>query len=352
MDHQKAGVVLHNATIKAVAKDAGVSVATVSRVINSNCKVSAELVEAVNKSIAKLNYYPNTVARSLKFDSTLSIGLIISDISNSFFCFLARTIEDVIHGDNYNMIVCSTDNQQDKELSYLRLLLGKKVDGIIINTTGMNDELITSVSHVLPVVLCGRKIHSPSFHGDFVDSDNEAGSYTLTRHLIEHGHRRIAIVNGQRIFSSAAERLAGFARAMKTIGVAVDEGYPYLFEGNFTDSNSGTLAAKALLSLPAPPTAIIAMNNELAAGVLRYCHDRGIHIPQDLSICSYGKIFNNDLLYVQPSYVTMDPTLLGHKIASFMLERIAGKNQHSNREMRLDAQLVKGTGVSAPASPD
>ncbi len=346
--YRKAGGVLRNATVKAVAKDAGVSVATVSRVINNISNVSPELVLAVNKSIQKLNYYPNSVARSLKFDSTLSIGLIISDISNSFFCFLARTVEDAIHSENYNMIVCSTDNRQDKELSYLRLLMGKKVDGIIINTTGKNDEMITSISHVLPVVLCGRKIHSPSFHGDFVDSDNEAGSYTLTRHLIGHGHRRIAIVNGQGNVSSAVERLAGFTRAMASIGVTVDEGYPYLYEGSFTDSNSGALAAGALLSLPNPPTAVIAMNNELAAGVLRYCNDRRIRIPQDLSVCSYGKIFNNDLLYVQPSYVSMEPSILGSRIASNMLERIAQKNQMDNRETRFDAHLVEGTAVSAP----
>lgn len=90
------------------------------------------------------------------------------------------------------------------------------------------------------------------------------------------------------------------------------------------------------------------MNNELAAGVLRYCHDQCISIPQDLSVCSYGRIFNNDLLYIQPSYVTMEPSVLGSRIAEYMLERIALKNQMDNRETRFDAQLVEGTGVSAP----
>ncbi len=194
---------MKNATIKAVAMDAGVSVATVSRVINNLPNVRPELVVRVNRSIEKLNYFPNTIARSLKFDSTLSIGLIISDISNSFFCYLARTIEDVIQAENYNMFVCSTDNRQNLELSYLKLLLGKKVDGIIINTTGLNDEMISSVSQVLPVVLCGRKIQTRSFRGDFVDSENEEGSYRLTRHLLELGHRRIGIVNGQGIVSPA-----------------------------------------------------------------------------------------------------------------------------------------------------
>lgn len=339
---------MKNATIKAVAMDAGVSVATVSRVINNLPNVRPELVVRVNRSIEKLNYFPNTIARSLKFDSTLSIGLIISDISNSFFCYLARTIEDVIQAENYNMFVCSTDNRQNLELSYLKLLLGKKVDGIIINTTGLNDEMISSVSQVLPVVLCGRKIQTRSFRGDFVDSENEEGSYRLTRHLLELGHRRIGIVNGQGIVSPAQERLAGFTRAMGEAGLVVDASYPYAVEADFNDSRSGAQAAEALLSLPQPPTAVIAMNNELATGVLRYCHERKIRIPQDLSLCTYGKILNNDLLFVQPCHVVMDTTALGTQIANCMLERIARKNEIGNREFRIPAPLVDGSACAPP----
>lgn len=339
---------MKNATIKAVAKDAGVSVATVSRVINKLPNVSPELVIRVNQSIEKLNYFPNTIARSLKFDSTLSIGLIISDISNSFFCYIARTIEDVIQAENYNMFVCSTDNRQNLELSYLKLLMGKKVDGIIINTTGMNDELISTISQEIPVVLCGRKIMTSSFKGDFVDSENEVGSYTLTRHLLKMGHRRIAIINGQNIISPAQERLAGFIRAMDEFGFSVDKDYPYIIEADFNNSRTGTMAANRLMSLPEPPTAVIAMNNELATGVLRFCHERQIHIPNNLSLCTYGKILNNDLLFIQPCRVEMDPAIIGAQLARCMLERIAKKNDINNREFRIPAPLVDGNACAPP----
>ncbi len=344
----KAGKPVKNATIKAVARDAGVSVATVSRVINQLPNVSPELIIRVNRSIEKLNYFPNTIARSLKFDSTLSIGLIISDISNSFFCYIARTIEDVIHTENYNMFVCSTDNRQNIELSYLKLLMGKKVDGIIINTTGMNDDLITSISQEIPVVLCGRKINNTAFKGDFVDSENETGSYELTKHLLKLGHRRIAVVNGQSVVSPAQERHAGFARAMEEYGILIDASYPYILEADFNDSGTGALAAEKLMALKQPPTAVIAMNNELATGVLRYCYEHKIRVPEDLSLCTYGKILNNDLLFVQPCRVEMDPVIIGNQLARFMLERIAKKNEIANREYRVNAPLVNGSACAPP----
>lgn len=339
-----------NVTIKAVARDAGVSIATVSRVLNKNYAVSPELQERVQRSIEKLQYYPNSVARSLKNDSTHSIGLIVSDISNDYFCALARSVEDIIMRQNYNLIVCSTDSQHEKELSYMHLLLGKKVDGLIINTSGNNDALISASSRDIPIVLCGRKVNDPSFRGDFVDSDNQTGSYMLTRHVIEKGHRRIAIINGQMTVSSARERLAGFAQAMQTIGVDVDESYRYYIEGNFNQFNSGYDAARQLMQMDDPPTAIIAMNNLLCTGALRYCHDHGVLIPQDVSLCSYGRIQNSELLYVEPSYIVMDPFILGRRIGEQMLERLASKNELANQEIRFSATLVEGSGVCPPKS--
>ena len=334
-----------NITIKAVAKDAGVSIATVSRVLNKNYPVSSELEQRVMRSVEKLNYYPNSVARSLKFDSTLSIGLIVSDISNSFFSTISRSVEDVVMRKHYDLIVCSTDSQGDKELSYIQLLLGKKVDGLVLNITGHNDDFIRQISHTIPVVLCGRRVSSPEYKGDFADSDNSSGSYSLIKHLIDHGHRRIAILNGQMLVSSARERYDGFCRAMAGIGITVDSSYPYCYEGDFTTAGSGYEGARHLMSLPEPPTAIAAMNNELCVGAMRYCHEHGIRIPEDVSLCSYGKIQNEDLMYVRPSYVVMDPAVIGTRIADLLLERIEHKNRLANREVLFSAELVAGNGV-------
>lgn len=333
---------MSNITIKDVAREAGVSIATVSRVLNQNYFVSPELEKKVMDAIEKLNYYPNSVARSLKNESTQTIGLIVSDISNSFFTIVNRSVEDVVKQHNYNLIVCSTDNQQEKEYSYLQLLLEKKVDGIILNTTGYNHDFVTSVSQQVPIVLCGRKIDNPAFRGDFVDSDNTTGTYKMTKHMIELGHRRIGIIGGQQTISSGTERLEGFRRAMATIGITVDDNYKYQFTGNYNRSQSGYDGAEYLCSLPQPPSAVLAMNNELAVGALRYFRSHNIAIPEQLSFACYGNVLNVDLFYVQPDNIDMDPRQIGTKMGEMLIERIEHKNELPNREIRFSPMLIQG----------
>jgi len=336
---------MRNITIIDVAKEAGVSIATVSRVLNDNYTVSTELKTKVNDAISKLNYFPNSIARSLKNESTLTIGLIVSDISNAFFTTLARSVEDVLRHNDYNIIVCSTDNKKEIELAYLHLLMEKKVDGIILNTTGENSEFIASLSHSIPIALCGRKVNDLSFKGDFVDSDNSNGSYELTRHLIAMGHKKIGIINGQQYVSSGSERMDGFCKAMQTINIRVDADYPYVYNGDFNRIESGYQGAEYLLNLPDPPTSIVAMNTEMAIGTLRYCKEHNVAIPNDVSIGSYGDIVNADLFYVQPSYVTMSPLAIGKRLAELIIERIESRDEVTNREIRFATQLVAGNGV-------
>lgn len=333
---------MSNVTIKDVAKEANVSIATVSRVLNQNYFVSPELEKKVMDAIKKLNYYPNSVARSLKNESTQTIGLIVSDISNSFFTIVNRAVEDVLKKYKYNLIVCSTDNQKEKEYSCFQLLLEKKVDGIILNTTGFNHDFVASVSQQLPIVLCGRKVESTSFHGDLVDSDNITGTYKMVRHIIELGHKKIGFIGGQQTISSGQERYEGFRRAMETIDITVDDSYPYQFAGNYNRSQSGYDGAQYLLTLPEPPTAILAMNNELAIGALRYFHSHNIAIPRQVSFACYGNILNVDLFYVQPDNVDMDPQQIGTKMGEMLLERIESKNNLPNREIRFSPVLIQG----------
>lgn len=336
---------MSNITIKDVAKEANVSIATVSRVLNENYFVSPELKTKVMNAIEKLNYYPNSVARSLKNESTQTIGLIVSDISNSFFTFVNRSVENILRQHNYNLIVCSTDNQKEKEASYLKLMLEKKVDGIILNTTGYNHEFISSISQQLPIVLCARRIDRPDFKGDFVDSDNITGANILTRHLLENGHRRIGVICGQQSISSGIERVNGFRQAMQSFGISVDDTYPYLFFGNYNCPESGYSGAEYLFSLDTPPTAILCMNNELATGTLRYCRTHKINIPQHLSFGCYGNIMNVDLFYIQPFYIDMDPRIIGTRVGELMIERIEHKNMLPNREILFAPTLVSGNSV-------
>ena len=181
---------MFNPTIKDVARQAGVSIATVSRVLNNKSTVAPDLAAKVNQAVEQLGYHPNSIARTLKSDSSKTIGFVVSDISNDFFTRMARGVEDVLNQHGYSLFVCSTDSTQLREEQCLSLLREKQVDGLIINTSGKNDELITQISHHVPIALFGRKISSAEFTGDFVDNDNFSGTQELTRHLIRLGHRK------------------------------------------------------------------------------------------------------------------------------------------------------------------
>ncbi len=332
------------ATIKDVAKRANVSVATVSRVINGNYYVRPELREKVMKVIKELDYYPNSVAQSLKKDATYTIGFLVSDISNNYFTSIAKLVEDEIKVDDYNLIVCSTENNKDRELAYLKLLLSKKIDGLILNTTGMNDDYISSISNYLPIVLINRRIDHIDFIGDFVDSDNVYGGYTLTKNLISLGHRKIGVINGSQIVSTGRERFEGFIKAMAEIGINEDRLNLYRYDGNF-DMESGYRGAAKLMESEERPTAIVIMNNEMALGALRYFRSHGINIPEDISVTSYGDIINSDLFYVQSTVVSQNTAIMGKKIADLIVERISKKNKVSNREIIYVPQLINGTSV-------
>lgn len=330
-------------TIKDVARHAEVSIATVSRVINKNYYVSPETSEKVLQAINKLNYYPNSVARSLKNNSTLTIGFLVSDISNGYFISVIRAVEDIINKENYNIIVCSTSDKKDEELVYLKLLMSKQVDGLVINTSGKNDEFITSLSKQTPIVLLNRKITQNGFKGDLIDSDNTQGAYALTKHLLSFGHYKIGVINGNLMVSTGGERFTGFKKAMQEVGIEVDDGYRYRYDGDFT-MDSGYKGAAKLMESEDRPTAILSMNNAMTIGALKYFRNNGINIPGDISVACYGNIDNIELMYTQPSIVTLNPVTIGHKIGEFMLERIKD-DKLSNREFIYSPQLVPGNAV-------
>src|SRR5665647_557951 len=332
-------------TIKDVAKYAGVSIATVSRVINKNYYVSPSIQEKVSNAIKELGYYPNSVARSLKNDSTHTIGFVVSDISNNHYIKIAKALEEVIEHEKYNIIVCSTENKKDREKAYIELLMSRKVDGLIINTTGKNDDFISHISNNVKIILINRKIKNTNFKGDFIDSNNFEGGYSLVSHLSSLGHRKIAVINGDLELSTGSERFEGFKRAMQETGLDVQNDYKYRYDGDFS-IESGYQGAAKIMNLCDKPTAVVVMNNSMAIGALRYFKSYQINVPQDISIVSYGNIDNIDLLYVQPSIVTLNTWVIGNKAGEMILDRIKDKSI-SNREVIYTPQLVIGNGVQS-----
>lgn len=329
------------ATIKEVAKIAGVSVATVSRVINRNYYVSPEITERVHKAIQECGYVPDSVARSLKNNTTYLIGFIVSDISNSHLMSIARSIENVIRESNYNLLVCSTENDPALEKKYIEAFLSRRLSGIILHSTGLLDEYVSEVSKRIPITLVYRKVKSPSFLGDFVDTNGKRGAFLLTQHLIQQGHRRIGMINGSLQFSTAQDRFQGYREALKASGISLQE--ELLYFGDFTES-SGYQGAAYLLSLKEPPSAILCMNNVVAYGTLKYLFGKGIRVPEDISVVNYGEIEYAETMRVNLTRVPQDPWALGHKAGELILERINHPSM-PNREVIFDAEIIFGNSV-------
>jgi len=336
---------LEKVTLRDVAKHAGVSVATVSRVINNNYYVSPEVAENVMRAVEELHYIPNLIARSLKKDATYTLGFLVSDITNNYFIEMAKAIEDVVSQDGYSLIVCSTESKKERELAYLKLLTSKKIDGLFLNTTGENNDFVVELSQTIPVVAVNRKIRDSRFRGDLVDSNSLQGVYELTSHLLSLGHRKIFVLNGSLNVSTGQERFEGFKRAMREVGIEVDDTYPYRYDGNFT-LEAGYQGAAALAGMADRPTAMIVMNNMMVVGALKYIKTHAIQVPAELSLASYEWVENWELFDIQPAIAASDPAFMGMKAAEMMLERI-GNNALNNREVIYQPKLVVGNGTRA-----
>lgn len=336
---------MKNVTIKDIAKEAGVSLATVSRVINNNQTVAQELRDKVLAAIEKNGYYPNLVARGLKKDSTQTIAILIADSSsNEYFAQIIKSLENVIRMDNYTLFVCNSLNEKDTEQNYLNLLAEKKVDGIIVNTSGFNNELIAKLSNNIPMVLLHRRINLPNFKGDFIDADFGSSCYELTMNLIENGHRKIGLISGPLFLSSAYDRFVSFKRAMKTIDVDISTEYEYYYEGPFT-AESGYAGAEKLLNMENPPTALLIMHCDTTIGALRYFRTHNISVPEDISFASPCNISLADLMYVQPNFAMPDTWALGKRAGEMIMERIKCNNEMVNREVCYIPTVIYGNSV-------
>lgn len=329
------------ATIKDVARAAGVSVATVSRVINNLGVVRKSTEDRVRKAIEETNYIPNAAATGLKTNSSKMIGFLISNIMNPHFTIMAKVIERTLRQRGYSLIVSSTDDDPAKEIHMLQCLQGLNVDGIILNTTGCNDEFVADLSTRIPMVLVDRSIRCPELIGDFVGSNGFDGVRALTEHLISRGHTRIGIITSNLSTSTGRERLEGFSAAMRSIGVTVDEKYPLRYSGEHFNEDDGASGCNYLMNLPEPPTAIVVANNAMVIGAYKYLNLRRIAVPDDVSIVSFGNINNSDLFRVQPTFATLNPSFIGEKAADLLLSRME-QPARGNREVFFEPLLVQG----------
>ncbi|KAB3530063.1 LacI family DNA-binding transcriptional regulator [Alkaliphilus serpentinus] len=284
--------------IKDVAKKAGVSISTVSRVVNESKVVKSETQQRVMDAIRELGYKPNAIARSLKIKNTKTIGIMIPDISNQFFPEVVRGVEDIANMYKYNIFLCNTDRDRDKELQYFDALEEKQVDGIVLMGNEVAEDLYTKIKLTnIPVVLIGADyIDVPS-----VSIDHVKAGKAMVKYLIKKGHKHIGLLTGKVTDPAyGVARLEGYKMALEEDGIEFKE--ELVIEGDLR-YKSGYEGAKMLLDLKEPPTAIFAATDEMAIGVLRAAQEMGIKIPEELAIVGFDNLDISEKLF--PSLTTV-----------------------------------------------
>jgi len=322
-------------TIYDIARGAGVSIATVSRVLNNSPGVKEETRQRVLAVIKELNYSPNVMAEALTSKKTYTLGLLIPDIANPFFAELARGVEDRANFHGFNVIICNTDNKQHKESDYLRLLKQKRIDGLIYAAAETGSPGIKELTRKgFPVVLLAREIEGLDL--DAVLVDNVEAAYVATKHLVELGHRKIALVTETLNIKSSRDRQRGYLQVLTEEGIIAVPEYQVFNVGSMM---AGKKAAKQLLSLTNPPTAAVAFNDMVAIGIIEGVKEMGLKVPRDLSVVGFDDTIIASV--TDPPLTTMAQPI--HQMGSYAIDRLVGLiNGEGNDAKRLvlEARLV------------
>ena len=326
---------MNRININDIAQKAGVSKATVSHVINNTRFVEEDTRQRVVKIIEETGYQPSSIARSLKTKSTQTIGVIVSDITNSFFGEILRGIEDVLHSMNYSIVICNTDEILEREDHYINILLRHRVDGIIAAATSDRWEALEKArrQHV-PVVLLDRCYEGADF--PFVGVKNAEGAYLGTHHLIEDGYREIGILSGFQRLSTMQERLAGFKRALDEHQIQIPDEW---IVPSPLSMEAGREAARKILSLPHRPRALFLSNNFLSLGTLFALNDLKLRCPDDVAIVGFDDHAWAAVASSPLSVVCQPNRNLGQAAAKLIMEEINGQDL-GNRQIELECNLL------------
>jgi LacI family transcriptional regulator len=334
-------------TIRDVAREAGVSVATVSHVINKTHYVAPERLDRVYAAIEALNYQPNKLARALSRQTVPLLALIVPDISNPYWSAVARAVQDITDPHSYSVIVCSSDGQPEREARFLQSLSGW-VSGMILHPYYPAAETYAPfIGSTVPVVVLGD--FSPGDHPptqwDQVTSRNLEGARAAVEHLLGLGHRRIAFVEGLPGTPSSLKRLAGYRAALQAGGQAPDPNL--IVAGDYTQAG-GRRAAQALLDLAQPATAVFCANDLSALGVLQMAQMRGLRVPRDVSIVGFDDIDEAALATPPLTTFSQPPRLVGTVTAATLLERLQGRKEPVRRSVEGTLIIRASTAPPAP----
>jgi DNA-binding LacI/PurR family transcriptional regulator len=330
-----------------IARLAKVSLGTVSNVLSGLPTVREPLRKRVMDAVDSLGYQPNQLSRGLRKNKTNIIGMIISDVSNPFFPAVVKGAEDTAFNNGYRLFLCNTDNDFVKEETYLRELQTYLPSGLIIMTSDIKGSTKLAEDYRdagAAVVYVDRLPHH--WTGDTVTSMNEEGAYQATKHLVELGHKQLAMISGSSVLTNSGERFQGFLRALRQAKIKCSS--KYIQEGNF-NKRSGYEKAQSLLQLNPRPTAIFAANDLLAFGALNAIRDLGLRCPEDVSVIGFDNFEFAEFVTPTLSSVEQSGYHLGAKAAQIIVDRIAGKNS-ARTQLVLPTKLKVRASVAPPSA--
>lgn len=349
MAHRAAALRLEEArhqmgvTIKEVAKEAGVSIATVSRVFNSSGPVNEDTKQKILDVAQRLRYMPHGAARSLITSKTHTLGVLLPDLYGEFFSEVIRGIDHAARGAGYHVLLSSSHAERKEVEAALQAMRGR-VDGMIIMHPDIDaDVLKRNLSSTIPVVLISSLNGATPFHS--LNIDNYNGAVEAVRHLLEHGHKRVAIVRGARANYDADERLRGYRDALREAGITKT----FEADGDFTE-RAGYRAGKKILEMSPRPTAVFASNDAMAIGALGAFREAGIDVPGDIAVVSFDDI--PIAAYVNPPLTSVHVSIndLGAQATGYLIETVEGQREPGSEPEVLPARLIVrqscGCGVS------
>lgn len=337
------------ATMADVARRAGVSVATVSHVLNDTRPVRPHTRRAVLDAIDELGYTPNSLARSLVTSRTRSIGLAVSAISNPYFTEILQGVEAAALEHGYSLLIADPHDDPGHERKVVQLLHERRVDGMIVAPSADPRELVAYLGrHRVPAVFLDRVVDAPQGDGaprfDQVCAESAEPTTRLVTHLAGLGHRRIGLVAGRPGLSTTRERITGYRHGLAAAGLPYDE--RLLVHGD-SEATGGERATASLLSLAVPPTALVTANNAMTIGALRALREHGLSVPDDLALCCFDDFAWADLFSPRLTAVAQPSRELGARAVRLLLERLAAPERPSET-VRLPCSFVHRTSCGCP----
>jgi LacI family transcriptional regulator len=325
-------------TLRDLARALSLSISTVNAALYNRSDISSATRKRVQDMAQAMNYHPNLVARSLKTQKTYVLGVIVPDLSRSFFAEVTKGIDAVASAQSYNLLICNTGEDPSREADQMAALISKRVDGLILASAHQPQSKVAPESlevSGIPLVLVDRFFPATNFVG----ADDVKIGYLATKHLIERGYRRIAHLRGPNV-STAQGRLNGYLKALREFGIRERE--EYILEAQFHDESSGFKAAKKLLTIRPRPDAVFAASDPIAIGALEGLLKGGQRVPEDIGLIGVGSHRYGPYLRVPLSTVDQNLVEIGRQAASLLLDLIKkGTNRRKPRVILLDPALIE-----------